>query len=212
MLASLLPTLLLTFSEPGAEAAAPAAAPAASVDTSKRYVAPRQRDLGGYVGLRARPATLGRQYGSFMGFGGGLIFRRKLSLGLEVNAMSPEGPHQFEDSIGRDLTILNAYSGLRVGYMFADAGPLDFAGEVLVGGGSACSVWAYQDLDDGGCRDWTPYFVATPEVAMYINATKWLRLGISAGYRLVVADDWNGPSSRELGGFQGGLMVEVGKF
>ncbi len=104
MLASLLPTLLLTFSEPTAEAPAPpppapapAAAPAstASVNDSRHYVAPKGRDLGGYVGLRARPATLGRQYGSFIGFGGGLIFKRKFSLGLEVNAMSPEGPHQF---------------------------------------------------------------------------------------------------------------------
>lgn len=102
------------------------------------------------------------------------------------------------------------HGGLWLGVGIPSYKLLHFYGSTRIGWGAVNF-----DVDDPGLRyeDFDKVFVASPEVGVEMNITKWFRLAGSVGYRYV-----NGVSSiqpfnnDDLRGFTGGLTLRFGWF
>ncbi|HEY8376153.1 MAG TPA: hypothetical protein VIK91_06675, partial [Nannocystis sp.] len=62
------------------------------------------------------------------------------------------------------------------------------------------------------CVNRAAMFVAEPELGVSFSLTRVLRLALSGGYRVAVAQPWSGPGDRVLSGVVGTLALRLGKF
>lgn len=51
-----------------------------------------------------------------------------------------------------------------------------------------------------------------PELTLHVNATRWLRFGVTGGYRFASSVDAFGYSAKEMGGPLVGANVQLGWF
>ena len=79
---------------------------------------------------------------------------------------------------------------------------------LLIGGGRAC----LNDERLDRCVNRAAMFVAEPELSLTFAVTRVLRLVLSGGYRVAVAQAWSGPADRQLSGLTGTLGFQLGKF
>jgi hypothetical protein len=108
------------------------------------------------------------------------------------------------------------YGGAIVRYHFFSQEMTNVSvGALLGAGGLVIATW------DGEGRDWDAdyshkrsdaVFVFEPQVGGHMNVTRWLRVGISAGYRLVSGVNTEGLSSGDLAGPTLGGTVMGGWF
>jgi hypothetical protein len=137
---------------------------------------------------------------------GAVLIDHMLSLGgggcglvteFDAEQYGPE-PHDPNDR------LQFGYGGAIVRYHFFSRQMVNVSVGGLIGaGGLVIATW------DGDGNDWESdyshkrgdgVFVFEPQVGGHANLTRWLRLGISAGYRFVSGVDTQGLSSWDIGG------------
>ncbi len=212
----------------------PPSYPASSASLTTPTPAPRAMDDG-------PPTLLGRSgryaFGGFGGIGvmytrfagrdtaqvcgeGGFIFDHALTLGgggcgiaTTVNAEQyGPAPHYANDRMSF------GYGGAIIRYHLFSNKPVNLAVGALIGaGGLTIGTWD----GSGRMNDWSDnyshrrrdvVFVVEPQIGGYANLTRWMRVGVTAGYRIVSGVDTQGLSAKDLSAPTLGGVIQGGWF
>jgi len=175
------------------------------------------------------PATLfgGDQAVVFGGFGG-LNVRYTRVLGNDAVWVGGEGAlllnHAFSVGAGgggianeinptKQTRLDFGYGGLILRYHFFSSEIVNFAVGGLIGAGS---IGVHDRNLDADQVDWEEVgetvFVFEPELGLYLNVTRWMRIGLTGGYRFVSGVEKNDLSETDVRGAAGGGAVQFGWF
>lgn len=177
----------------------------------------RHTSVGGYGGVSAAYTNMLDRHGSVIGLEGALLLAHRLSIGLAGYGFTrapagPDGPNGNR----RELGV--GYGGLVVRYAFLTKFPVYPSVGILIGGGATVlhddDEDVFDDHDDDEHDDDDEqvdgFFVAQPEVALHANLTRWMRLGVTVGYRITSRVHRFGLSESDLNGVTAGGNVQFG--
>lgn len=172
-------------------------------------------DVGGYGGLDVAYSRMFGRDGVVAGAQGAVLINHRLALGIAGYGWSNplDGPATANGGAQRFET---GYGGLTAHYsVYFDQLPIYFTLGALVGAGAI-------DLTDENHSDGFDGFqdrasedvfaVFQPDVAVHANLTKWMRLGLTAGYRLTSGVDHLGFKESDVNGLMLGGQVQFGSF
>jgi hypothetical protein len=181
--------------------------------------------VGAYASMGgAYTRMLGRDSG-LVSFEAALLLDHRLSLGVAGYGFTrtPRGP-QASDGTAQQFGA--GYGGLALRYsVFAPGLPIYGTFGLVLGAGA---VNLHRDdgwddeasWDDGFNRDdrnwdagrFDPFLFAQPEIALNANATRWLRLGATLGYRFTGGVSRFGLGNSDMSGIVAGANIAVGWF
>jgi hypothetical protein len=185
-------------------------APSAPPSLASRIVGPdslvgRTHSIGGYAGLSPRYTRLGARDAFVMNLEAALLFDHRFSVGLTAGG----GISGNIDDEGNRLAI--GYAGLAARYDFLCEGSafcFSVGGMVGAGGIDLDSSDAENPDRKQGRGD--ALFIFEPQLSGHLNVTRFLRLGVDAGYRLVAGAEafaWS-----DLAGPTAGAHLQLGWF
>lgn len=151
---------------------------------------------GGYGGLAFRYARLDGRDALLAGAEFALLLNHRLAVGL--------AGYGSADTDAGDDELTFGYGGPFVRYSFLSRSPFYVSVGALAAAGAIASKPA------GGTETQDTVFVFEPQVGGHLNVTRWMRVGVDVGYRLVAGIDDYGAS-----GFRGvtaGFHVQLGWF
>jgi hypothetical protein len=202
--------------EPGSSNSTPKPAktrdvPATLLDMSADY------DIGGMGGVGVMYTRFARTDAVQVCGEGAVIIDHAFTLGGGgcgiVTRIKGEkyGPEQHDP----DDRVQFGYGGAIARYHFFSRRVVNLSVGTLIGAGAiAIGTWhgSSDDTDNFDSRTHEAVFVLEPQVGCHANVTRWLRVGVHAGYRLVSGVDterlsWKSTSSPTLGG-----TIQVGWF
>ncbi len=168
------------------------------------------RDIGGFGGPIYRITQLSGETMAMIGGSGGLLINRRFIFGgmgiggtNHVDAVIDGTPLRGEMDFG--------YGGLTLGLVTRPSKLVHATYGLMIGGGGI-SVWP-DDLRPRNPSDSTEYFgVAEPNVGVELNVTKWMRLGVTGGYRFVFGAEVPKLVNDNLNGASGTLVFKFGSF
>lgn len=169
--------------------------------------------VGGYGGPTVAYTHMIHRDGVLVGGEGAVLIDHRLAFGGAgyVFSRSPNGPAAAD---GTAREFFTGYGGFLIRYSVYSRFPVYASFGALFGGGAiTLAPRTHDDKDDDGTTDNVEtrgFFVMQPDVSLHANATRWLRFGLTFGYRFATAvdqfeyraGDMSGPV---IGGnFQGG--------
>lgn len=168
------------------------------------------RDIGGFGGPIFRVTQVAGETMAIGGGGGGLLLNRRFIIGgmgvggtTNVDAIIAGSPLRGEMDFG--------YGGLMLGVVTRPS-KLVHATYGLTLGGGGISVWP-DDMRPRNPSDSTEYFgIAEPQVGVELNVFKWMRLGVTGGYRFVFGAEVPKLVDDNLSGASGSIVFKFGKF
>jgi len=171
--------------------------------------------VGGYGGFSTAYTHMLDHNGALIGVEGALLLAHRLSFGLAGYGFSraPSGPAALD---GSERRFGVGYGGFVVRYAFLTHLPVYPSLGVLIGGGAV--VLTDEDFDDGDDHDDDEneqadgFFVFQPELSFHTNLTRWMRLGVTAGYRVTGSVHRFGLQESEVNGVTLGGNVQFGWF
>jgi hypothetical protein len=162
------------------------------------------RSIGGYAGLSPRYTRLAGRDGFVMNIEAAVLLNRRFAVGLTAGG----GISGKIDDQGQRLGI--GYAALLARYHFlCDRSAFCFSVGASAGAGGV-ERDASDDSDSAGHEPGDALFLFEPQVAGHLNVTRFLRLGVDAGYRLVAGADRFAGS--DLAGPTAGAHVQLGWF
>jgi hypothetical protein len=214
----------------GAMAAPTARAPAQAATSSEEYAGPplllgtKKLKVGAYGGLGVAYTRMLDRDGALITGEAALLLDHRLSFGIAGYAFSrsPNGPRADD---GRAQDMGTGYAGFATRYAVFSTFPVYGSLGLLLGGG-AVALHDEQDRDSDihdweGDRDrhdsWErarldTFFVVQPELTLHANATRWLRFGMTGGYRFTSGVSRFGLEESDLDGVVLGGNVQLGWF
>jgi hypothetical protein len=180
--------------------------------------------VGAYGSLGVAYTRMLHRNGALVSLEAAVLVDHRLSIGLAGYGFSrtPGGPDAV-DGTAREFGT--GYGGLTVRYaVFAPSFPVYASFGVLVGGGvlglDTERGWEDDDWDDDDDDDdWRSrderiegYFVTQPDITLHVNATRWLRFGVTGGYRFASGVDAFGYDSTAMSGAVVGGNIQLGWF
>lgn len=200
-------------------------APPAQVESSATATASTGRDagppllfgdglkVGGYGGLDVAYTRMFGRDGVVVGGQGAVLINHRLALGLAgwgwsnpvEGPSAPNGERQHFDT---------GYGGATVRYsMYFDSLPVYVTVGTLVGAGAIDLTTRDHDDDDFESSPEEDVFaVVQPDLTVHANLTRWMRLGITAGYRFTSGVGQLGFSESDVNGFLVGGQLQFGSF
>jgi len=170
--------------------------------------------LGGYGGPTVAYSHMLHLDGVLVGGEGALLIDHRLSFGGAgyVFSRSPGGP-PAPDGTSREFFV--GYGGVLLRYAVYSDLPLYASFGTLIGGGAVTLAPRHHD-DNGDDHDdqveSRGFFVLQPDVSLHANATRWLRFGVTFGYRIATAVDQFDFQSGDMSGPVVGGNVQGGWF
>jgi len=172
-------------------------------------------DVGGYGGLDVAYSRMFGRDGVVVGGRGAILINHRLALGIAGYGWSNpvDGPNAAN---GDAQHFETGYGGLTVHYSFYfDQLPVYFTVGALVGAGAIDLT--DQNHSDGfdGFEDQAGedvFAVVQPDVAVHANLTRWMRVGLTAGYRLTSGVNRLGFDNSDVNGVMVGGQVQFGSF
>jgi hypothetical protein len=162
----------------------------------------RTRQLGGYAGLGLRYAELGGTDGFLATLEAALLINRRFAIGLSAGG-------GFSATVDAQRNrIAGGYAGIVARYHFQFDSPASFSLGAIAGAGG---FELEEDIDDA--IDDEPsdaVFVFEPQLTGDLDVTRFMRVGVDFGYRLVAGADAIDPS--DLRGLTGGFHAQLGWF
>jgi hypothetical protein len=181
--------------------------------------------VGGYASLGGAYTRMIGNDSGLVSFEAALLLDHRLSLGLAGYAFTrtPRGPAAVD---GTRQQFGAGYGGFSLRYsVFAPGVPVYGTFGVVMGAGAVNlhrdDGWDDEASWDDGFnrddRDWDagrfdPFLFVQPEVALNANATRWLRLGATVGYRFTGGVSRFGLGESDLNGIVAGVNLGVGWF
>jgi hypothetical protein len=172
-------------------------------------------EVGGYGSIDVAYSRMFGEDGALVGLQGALLLDHRLSLGLAGYGWtnSQAAPR---DEFGNPQRFETGYGGATIRYsLYMDDLPVYLTVGALVGGGAIALVndddddGDFDEVDEG---DHDVFAVVQPDVTLHANLTRWLRLGVTAGYRWSSGVDRNGYQESDVNGFLVGGQVQFGRF
>ena len=165
-----------------------------------------EHEHGGFGGPVVKITTFDFEPGILVGGRGGWILDHQLTVGgagygLAKNLRKEDGDYSENSQLGF------GYGGFELGFIFGSDKLVHGSLHALIGGGGL-SLWD----PDAETTDSGSYFVFEPELNLELNVTKFFRIGLGVGYRLVAGDDFYEYDYLDLSGVTGTLAFEFGKF
>lgn len=172
-------------------------------------------DVGGYGGLDMAYSRMFGRDGVVAGAQGAVLINHRLALGLAGYGWSnpQEGPPAPNGDTRRFET---GYGGFTAHYsVYFDQLPIYFTVGALVGAGAIDLTDENHDngfdgFDDRPSED--VFAVFQPDLSVHANLTKWMRVGLTAGYRLTSGVDHLGFKESDVNGLMLGGQIQFGAF
>jgi hypothetical protein len=170
--------------------------------------------VGAYAGLDVAYSRMFGQDGAVVGVQGALVLDHRLSLGLAGYGWTNSQPAP-DDPTGRGQSFETGYGGVTIRYsVFLPGAPVYLTVGTLIGGGAI--VLAPEDHDDFDYDDSDTredvFALVQPDVTLHANLTHWMRLGVTAGYRLTTGVDRMGFEENDVNGLVLGGQLQFGRF
>lgn len=185
----------------------------------------RKFKVGAYAALGGAYTRMIGQDSGLMSVEAALLLDHRLSIGAVGYGFTrtPRGPQATD---GTRQQFGAGYAGLALRYsLFAGASPVYGTFGVVLGAGAVNlhrdGGWDDEDSWDDDFRhddrEWDagrfdPFLFAQPEIALNANATRWLRLGATLGYRFTGGVSRFGLSESDLNGVVVGANIGFGWF
>lgn len=120
----------------------------------------------------------------------------------------------FDRAANPDYRTSFGYGGGIIRYHFFTHRFVNLAVSTLVGaGGIASGDWNYHTNEYENDDEHPDFvFVVQPQLAGYVNITRWLRIGATAGYRFVTSTDTPGLKNSDLAAPVIGGQIDAGWF
>ena len=151
------------------------------------------------------------KYSTFVGYKGAFIIEGfAIGTGLFVNADYKK--RKIKD---KNRDVFMGYTGLLFEYNFLRKKIVNFSVGTLVGIGTAGYFKSgnYDDDNDTEHRYvGTRFFVLEPELVLYINVTRFFRLGLGGSYRYINGLKQYNLTDDSYAGFAGSLILQFGWF
>ena len=141
-----------------------------------------------------------------------MLINHRLALGIAGYGWSNplDGPSALDGDAQRFET---GYGGFTVRYSFYfDQLPVYLTVGALVGAGAIdlTSAKHSEASDDSAGED--VFALVQPDVAVHANLTRWMRIGLTAGYRLTSGVDRLGFKESDVNGMMVGGQIQFGSF
>jgi hypothetical protein len=156
--------------------------------------------FGGYAGVSFRYSRLFGQDGFVAGAEMALLFAHRLAIG--VSGYGGESESDDGLSFGYGGVIVRYHFPFENSPFYLSLGALSAAGAASEGSGDGGTGEDNQDSD--------AVFVFEPQVSGHLNVTRWLRLGVDVGYRLVAGSERF--AARDLRSPIAGFHAQLGWF
>ncbi len=172
-------------------------------------------DVGGYGGLDVAYSRMFGRDGVVAGAQGAVLINHRLALGIAGYGWSNplDGPAAPNGDARRFET---GYGGFTAHYsVYFDQLPIYFTVGALVGAGAIDLTDENHDDGFSGFEDRPSedvFAVFQPDVAVHANLTKWMRVGLTAGYRLTSGVDHLGFKESDVNGLMVGGQIQFGAF
>ncbi len=166
----------------------------------------RDAKVGLYIAPSFKATSINHRPGLMLGADLAVVIAERFSIGAAGSALTTPLPALRND--GRTLNMRMQYAGLTLGVALVRVKFFVLGVSAMVGGGRVC----LNDERLDRCVNRAALFVAEPELGVSFALTKVLRLALSGGYRVAVAQAWSGPSDNALRGFTGTLALRLGRF
>ena len=177
-------------SQTPAPVAAPAAVPspppkepvAVSSDEPPTLFGGRSTKIGGYGALAAHYAHVNGNDGVLGGIEGALLLDHRLAIGFAAYGWGDQQRLAASQDINRRYMHF-AYGGFLVRYhVYIPNSPVYFSAAALVGGGTIGLTDTWKG--DLNRENTDGFFMFEPQLGVHVNFTRWMRMGIDAGYRV----------------------------
>lgn len=172
--------------------------------------------LSGYGAPVVRLSKFRDDYRTMIGARGGLIINDKFVIGGAGYAIAGTFSKNIED-VNRDVFL--GYGGLLLEYYFFPKSLIHISLGTLIGGGGAeYSTGTREWIDHHGHTEREDtykggsFFIVEPEINLFINITKFARIGIGGTYRFPVGLNRRGLNNNDINGFSGSIMFAFGWF
>ena len=159
--------------------------------------------VSGYGGPSAQFTGMKGNFGFLMGGRGGAIFNDSFVVGGALYGLVQ--PVVNAKINGTDQRIGLGYGGLLLEYDFYPKNLVNFSVGTIIGSGGI------GEFADRRARP-TPFFVLQPEANVFVNVTKFFKLGTGVAYRYSNGINLNGFTDDDFRGFSGSLLLEFGGF
>jgi hypothetical protein len=170
-------------------------------------------DSGGFGALVFRFGEVADQFATLQGVRGGWIINHQFVIGAGLYGVS-NGICLDDDRDCRFREIDFGYVGFEFGYIGLWNRVAHYTLQLLIGGGGVSYLnsasegdLAHQWGDPG-----TDFFVAEPVANLELNVTKWWRINVGAGYRIVAGLDAGSLESSDLSSVFGNVEFKFGSF
>lgn len=164
---------------------------------------------GGYGGPTVAVTSVNGEAALLAGGQGGWILNRRFVIGAAGRGLVTLPDTEFGE---QSAQIQMGYGGLLLEYIGAPAELVHYGLGIVVGGGIAQIVDLPFDPQFDGDLDQSGVFVAEPGARLEVNVTRYFRLGIGGGYRLVRGSDLRTVSNGDLSGLYSRLSFRFGSF
>lgn len=173
----------------------------------------KKTEVGGYGSLDVAYTRMFGQDGAVVGLQGALLLNHRLSLGLAMYGWT--NPQQGPDNaLGEEREFKTAYGGATVRYSLLPKSPVYLSVGGLVGGGGVVLARDDEDWDNDEVRDEDAdaFAVFQPDITVHANLTRWMRIGVMAGYRFTAGVENFGFDESDVNGVVVGGQVQIGRF
>lgn len=168
------------------------------------------RSIGGFGGPIYRVTQVAGETVALGGGGGAMLVNRRFAIGgmgvggtAHVDAIIAGNPVRGEMDFG--------YGGLTLEVITRPSKLVHATYGLLIGGGGI-SVWP-DDLRPRDPSDSTEVFgVAEPQLGVELNIVRWMRIGVTGGYRFTFGAEVPKLVDDNLSGASGSIVFRFGKF
>lgn len=179
----------------------------------KTLIDVKDADFSGYGGVYTKYARIGEANGCLVGGRGGLIINDSFVIGLA--GMGLVYPTEREKISGKDYTgTLDrtdfGYGGLLLEYYFNPKELVVFSAGSLIGGGALSFHEKNGDSDNEDNGD--NFFIVEPELNVFVNVTRFCRIGIGVSYRFTAGIRTDEFSDKDFRGPSAAIMANFGWF
>jgi hypothetical protein len=171
--------------------------------------------VGGYGSLGVMYTRFGGKDAAQVCLEGALVIDHAFSLGaagcgvartLRTTTLDPAANPDYRTSFG--------YGGAVIRYQFLTHRYLSLAASTLVGAGAIASEDWDRDRYEHDRHDVNPdlVFVVEPQLSANLALTRWMRIGVTGGYRFVSGVDTKGLSESKVAAPVVGAQFQLGWF
>ncbi len=171
----------------------------------------------GYGAPYVKFTTIGGKLGVLVGGQGGWIINDSFVIGGGGCGLTTDHKKKAitADHDPDDLSLALGYGGMRLEYHIFPKKLIHFSIGTLVGAGGYTLYERghrrdYEDEDE--FREAESFFILEPELNMFLNITRFLRLGIGGSYRYVNGVSNYGLENKDLMDYSGQVSLQFGWF